>query len=80
MPRRQWAAHAHAHDLHASLGDNIPNPFERGRRQEPQTSLPRCLIDGEHDSAVPSLNTLEDTRHPYVDFLRSFWLVSRRCL
>jgi hypothetical protein len=61
-------------------GTTSPTRLRGGRRQEPQTSLPRCLIDGEHDSAVPSLNTLEDTRHPYVDFLRSFWLVSRRCL
>jgi hypothetical protein len=44
MPRRQWAAHAHAHDLHASLGDNIPNPFERGTTTG-ATDLPSSLLD-----------------------------------
>jgi hypothetical protein len=44
MPRRQGPPNAHAHDLHASLGDNTPNPFERGTTTG-ATHLPSSLLD-----------------------------------
>jgi hypothetical protein len=43
-------------------------------------AMAHALAAGHARCAVPSLNTPEDTRNPCVDFPRSFWLVSRRCL
>jgi len=52
------------------------------RRRSPCAfaTMAHALAASHARCAVPSLNTPEDTRCPCVDFPRSFWLVSRRCL